>query len=681
MIRQFLSRLVLAAALAAVLAGLGACSNGNNNNTQTTAVGIGVGLSASGTTNLTPGGSVTLTATVYNDAASKGVTWSLSGLGTLSAKTKTQVTYTAPSSLNGVSSATITAISVSDTTKYANGTVVTNGSPVLQASSSLPANQNVGYSTGISVQGGVAPYAWLVVAGKLPPGLALSSSSGSVVGISGTPTAIGTWTFTMQVTDSNSRVDKRVYSLIVNPQPSCLLSGTYAYKLNGFSQNGVPAVRAGTFSVNSNGDVTGVQDLKADIGTYVGQQVTSGKCRNQIGNRGEITFVSKTGTLVFNWALFTALDEGFMQELDSSGIAGTANFARIDAAATLGDRYAIGLVGSDAKAVRLGVAGQFAVSPAGQITSGSVDDTGALGYRQAAVTGSLTAPGATDAFGVVAPGRGTLTLTANGATHKYVYYAVSGSANGRRLFLMSADPSGGPILVGDMRPQLGSFGLESLAPAASSSPTVQVEVPAIFEYVTAAGTHYPTTQVGLGRLSAANQTKKTVGFVLDVASGTSVTYDAPFTASYDVSSSGRVTLSFGSSSSPQTFAGYLYGTSAGFLVETTAGNTGGYALLEPQRDLPFTQFPGGVYIGTTVLPGTISPLSLLPTQTVQSGAFGGNMSGQYALDSSTGRGLGQVSRSLFGGTGLVFYIVDNTKIVLMGNGANAINPMLGWLDY
>ena len=45
MIRQFLSRLVLAAALAAVLAGLGACSNGNNNNTQTTAVGIGVGAS------------------------------------------------------------------------------------------------------------------------------------------------------------------------------------------------------------------------------------------------------------------------------------------------------------------------------------------------------------------------------------------------------------------------------------------------------------------------------------------------------------------------------------------------------------------------------------------------------------------------------------------------------------
>ncbi len=681
MIRQVLSRPVLASVLLVLLTGLGACSNGSNNNNQTTAVGIGVGLSASGTTSLTPGGSVTLTATVYNDSASKGVTWSLSGLGTLSGKSKTQVTYTAPSSLNGVGSATITALSVADTTKYANATVVTNGSPQLQPSSSLPANQNVGYSTGISVQGGVAPYAWLVVAGQLPPGLTLGTSTGSVVGISGTPKAVGSWTFTMQVTDSNSRVDKRVYTLNVNPQPSCLLSGTYAYKLNGFSKNGVPAVRAGTFSVNSNGDVTGIQDVKSDLGTTIGQQVTSGKCHNQIGNRGDITFTSSSGTLVFNWALFTALDEGFMQELDGAGIAGTANFAKIDSAAVLGNLYAFGLVGSDANAVRLGVAGQLAVSPAGQITSGTVDDTGALGYRDATVTGSLTSPGATDAFGIAAPGRGTLTMTVKGVSHKYVYYAVSGTANGRRLFLMSADPTGGPVLVGDMRPQLGPFGLESLAPAAASTPTVQAEVPAIFEYVAATGTHYPTTQVGLGRLTAADQTKKTLALVLDVASGASVTYDAPFTATYGVSSTGRVTLSFGSTTSPQTFAGYLYGTSAGFLVETTAGNAGGYALLEPQRNFPFTQFPGGVFIGTTILPGTISPLSLLPTQTVQSGAFGGNMSGQYALDATTGRGLGQVSRSLFGGTGLVFYIVDDTKIVLMGNGANAINPMLGWLDY
>jgi large repetitive protein len=680
LIRQFLSRLVQVAALSATLGGLGACSS-SHNATPSTAVGIGVGLSSSGSTSLTPGGSVTLTATVYNDSASQGVTWTLSGLGTLSGKTKTQVTYTAPSSLNGVASATITALSVADTTKYANATVVTNGAPVLQPSSSLPANQNVGYSTGISVQGGVAPYSWLVVAGQLPPGLVLGSSNGSIVAISGTPTAVGTWNFTIQVTDSNSRVDKRAYTLIVNPQPSCLLIGTYAYKLNGFSKNGVPAVRAGTFSVNSNGDVTGIQDVKSDLGTTIGQQVTSGKCHNQIGNRGDITFVSSTGTLVFNWALFTALDEGFMQELDSSGIAGTANFARIDTAASLADHYALGMVGSDASAVRLGVAAQIAVSPAGQITSGTIDDTGALGYRSTAVTGSMTAPGAADAFGITAPGRGTLTLTANGTSHRFVYYAVSGSANGRRLFVMSADPSGGPVLVGDLRPQLGPFGLQSLAPAAATTPTVQAEVPAIFEYVSATGTHYPTTRVGLGRLDAADPVKKTVGFVLDTASGTSVTYDSPYTASYDVSSTGRVTFSFGSGASAQTFAGYLYGTSAGYLVETTAGNAGGYALLEPQHDFPFTQFPGGVFIGTTVLPGTISPLSLLPTQTVQAGAFGGNMSGQYALDATTGRGLGQVSRSLFGGTGLIFYIVDNTKIVLMGNGANAINPMLGWLDY
>lgn len=63
------------------------------------------------------GQTVRVTATVANDASGKGVTWSLSGVGSLTSRTATSVTYSAPSS--GYSSnpvlGVVTATSVADT--------------------------------------------------------------------------------------------------------------------------------------------------------------------------------------------------------------------------------------------------------------------------------------------------------------------------------------------------------------------------------------------------------------------------------------------------------------------------------------------------------------------------------------------------------------------------------------
>ena len=57
------------------------------------------------------------------------------------------------------------------------------------------------YSQSLTAVGGTAPYAWLVSAGSLPGGLTLGPSSGT---ISGTPTSVGSFSFTVQVTDNNS---------------------------------------------------------------------------------------------------------------------------------------------------------------------------------------------------------------------------------------------------------------------------------------------------------------------------------------------------------------------------------------------------------------------------------------------------------------------------------------------
>src|SRR5438876_704393 len=81
----------------------------------------------------------------------------------------------------------------------------------------------VAYSQAIAVTGGTAPYTWSILAGALPGGLALNSASGT---ISGTPTAAGTFAFTVQVTDSAATSASRAYTLGVNSPGSPLSIAT-----------------------------------------------------------------------------------------------------------------------------------------------------------------------------------------------------------------------------------------------------------------------------------------------------------------------------------------------------------------------------------------------------------------------------------------------------------------------
>ena len=53
----------------------------------------------------------------------------------------------------------------------------------------------------LQATGGVAPYAWSLALGSLPPGLTLNASTGV---ISGKPTTLGAWSFTARAQDSQS---------------------------------------------------------------------------------------------------------------------------------------------------------------------------------------------------------------------------------------------------------------------------------------------------------------------------------------------------------------------------------------------------------------------------------------------------------------------------------------------
>jgi alpha-tubulin suppressor-like RCC1 family protein len=69
----------------------------------------------------------------------------------------------------------------------------------------------------IAATGGTGPYNWSVASGSLPAGLTLNESTGV---ITGTPTTVGTSTFTVQVQDGNGFMATMSLTIVISPAPS-----------------------------------------------------------------------------------------------------------------------------------------------------------------------------------------------------------------------------------------------------------------------------------------------------------------------------------------------------------------------------------------------------------------------------------------------------------------------------
>jgi len=99
--------------------------------------------------------------------------------------------------------------------------------PLSVSTSTLP-NATVGtpYSQALLTGGGIPLFTWVITTGSLPPGLSMSNAGV----ISGTPTSNGSFTFTVQVTDSGNRTATKTLTLSVSVTP---LSITTAALPNG----------------------------------------------------------------------------------------------------------------------------------------------------------------------------------------------------------------------------------------------------------------------------------------------------------------------------------------------------------------------------------------------------------------------------------------------------------------
>lgn len=86
---------------------------------------------------------------------------------------------------------------------------------------------SVVYNQTVTASGGKPPYTFTLSAGTLPTGLSLATNGN----LSGTPTALGTFNFTVQASDSNGCTGSRAYSILIScptitVSPASLLNGT-----------------------------------------------------------------------------------------------------------------------------------------------------------------------------------------------------------------------------------------------------------------------------------------------------------------------------------------------------------------------------------------------------------------------------------------------------------------------
>jgi large repetitive protein len=88
--------------------------------------------------------------------------------------------------------------------------------PVLSITTTSFPNGAVGqaYNQTVQATGGTGALTWSIVAGTLPQNLSLNPATGV---ISGTPTAAGTSSFTVRVTDTTGQADTQALSILINP--------------------------------------------------------------------------------------------------------------------------------------------------------------------------------------------------------------------------------------------------------------------------------------------------------------------------------------------------------------------------------------------------------------------------------------------------------------------------------
>jgi hypothetical protein len=193
------------------------------------AIGIDTNIpnvKASTTATIDAGQTLPLLVAIANDSSHGGATFTLNGPGSVSAGALTQLgdsdhialSYIAPATVTGPTTVTLTATSVNTPSQTASMVITIDAALALTTTSLPNGTVGVAYSGTLAATGGTGTLKWSVVSGTLPTGLNLSTTTGA---ISGNPTAAGTYTFTVGVTDASivPNTATQAFTVTIVPTP------------------------------------------------------------------------------------------------------------------------------------------------------------------------------------------------------------------------------------------------------------------------------------------------------------------------------------------------------------------------------------------------------------------------------------------------------------------------------
>lgn len=348
----------------------------------------------------------------------------------------------------GTSNFTVKVTDSAADTATANLSITVNGALAITTTSLPAASVGAAYSATVAATGGLTPYTWSLSGN--PSWLSINPSTGA---LSGTPTATGKSTFTVEVADSENPQATASASLSITiAAQGCTnngaLNGNYAFVSSGWSSSTTTTSLAGSFLADANGNLTsGLLDI-ADQANPSGPQsgtFTGSYCVNA-NNLATLT-LTYGGGLSGGDTLVAALDSsdsnGHIISYDSSDrkVSGLLRQQTVSAFSTskIDGNYAFGLVGTDPIGNRFAMAGEFSSDGKGNLLGeDDSDDSGATETAQTlnASDFSVVSTGAS-------AGRGTATITSSIGNTNFVFYVVSSS----EMLMMAIDTETPPVIV------------------------------------------------------------------------------------------------------------------------------------------------------------------------------------------------------------------------------------------
>lgn len=399
-------------------------------------------------------------------------------------------TPTAP----GVYNFTITATDASSTGPGAPYSVAQNYSlevlaPTVTVTPTTLANPTAGvaYSQTLTATGGVPGYSFSLSTGALPAGINLSSTGT----LSGTPTAVGNYIFTVTATDANAQSGSRAYSVTVapptltlSPAPGALPAGNFnvAYSQTLATSGGTPAysyaITSGAVPTGLTLSATGVlSGTPAAAGTF-NFAVTSTDSTTGTGAPYSVTsaytLTVTAPTIDIQPPTLPAAMAGvaYSQALTASGGTGGYAFSITAGALPAGVVLSAGGVLSGTPTVN----GSFSFTVQASDSSPGGPFTGSRSYTL--VVGAPTivlAPGVLPAIQVAVPYAET--ITASGGTGPYTFLVTSGALPAGVTLTPQGLLDGTPTAAGSYNFTVQAT--DAFAQTGSQAYTVQVAAPGL----------------------------------------------------------------------------------------------------------------------------------------------------------------------------------------------------------